>query len=220
MPTFTPSQLERINRCRSRRSVQRALRRGRRGYKLLDAWVNPLAGDPERALLGGGSQNWQELLDSTVADGTAVTAAAETIVCPDFNIPAFYMVPGRTLRVWATGTVTTVVTTPGTGVWSVRWGGVAGTLLSKSGAQNFSTTAQTADGWNLWVLITCRTTGATGTFMSAGELNCFNVLESTAANLKSAVMGSAGVNSNAQVTVDTTTAKLISITFTDRKSVV
>lgn len=161
-----------------------------------------------------GAQGWEELLDSTIADGTAVTAAAETIMCPDFNIPAFYMAPGRTLRIYAAGIISTVVTTPGTGVWAVRWGGVGGTLLCKSAVQNFNTAAQTNVGWNMNVYITCRSAGATGAFMSSGELNCFDLLSSTAANLLPAVMGSAGTASNAAVTVDTTTAKLLSCTFT------
>jgi hypothetical protein len=196
----------------SRKSRLERSRDPNRSWTLLDCWVNP--DDAPAHLMGGGVQGWEETLDSTTADGTAVTAAAETIACPDFNIPAYYMAPGRTLRIWAMGVVSSVVTTPGTGVWSVRWGGVGGVLLCKSGAQNFHTTAQTNVGWNLWVLVTCRTAGATGTFMSAGELNCFNVLDTTSANLKPAVMGSAGTASNAQVTVDTTAAKLLSVTFT------
>jgi len=162
----------------------------------------------------GGAQGWEEMLDSIVADGTAVTAAAITIVCPDFNIPAYYMAPGRVLRIYAAGTNNTVVTTPGTGVWGVSWGGVAGVVLAKSAAQGFHTTAQTLDGWNLTVIIVCRTSGATGTFMSSGQLNSFNILDTTSANLKAAVMGSSGPNSNVSVTVDTTIAKLLSVTFT------
>ena len=162
-----------------------------------------------------GSQAWTELLDSTVADGTAVTAAAETIICPDFNIPAFYMAVGRTIRIYASGIISTVVTTPGTGVWAVRWGGVGGVMLCKSAAQNFNTAVQTNVGWNMTVYITCRSVGSSGTFMSSGQLNCFDILDSTSTNLKSAVMGVAGTASNAvSAAADTTVAKLLSCTFT------
>lgn len=200
-------------------SQRSAILRSRRssGGRILDAWQNPFLDRPYRPPAehkGGGVQGWEECLDSTVADGTAVTAAAITIICPDFSIPAYYMAPGRVLRVYAAGTISTVVTTPGTGVWGVSWGGVAGVVLAKSSAQAFHTTAQTLAGWNFYVYIICRTAGATGTFMNSGNLNNFNVLETTAANLKPAVLGSAGTNSNAAVTVDTTAAKLLSATFT------
>jgi hypothetical protein len=161
-----------------------------------------------------GVQGWEEALDAIIADGTAVTAAAETIVCPDFNIPAFYMAPGRVLRIWAAGIISTVVTTPGTGVWRVRWGGVGGVQLLATAAQNFNTAVQTSVGWNITAFIVCRTAGATGTFMSSGQLETFDILDTTSANLKASVMGSAGTGSNAAVTVDTTVAKLLSVTFT------
>lgn len=181
-------------------------------YRNFDRWLLERAKNLPVPM--NGQQGWQELLDSTIADGTAVTAAAETIVCPDYNIPAFYMAPGRTLRLYAAGTISTVVTTPGTGIWRVRWGGVGGVQLLATAAQNFHTTAQTLVGWNLIAFLTCRSVGATGSFMSSGVLNCFDELDTTAANLKSAVLGSAGTGSNAAVTVDTTVAKLLSVTFT------
>lgn len=173
--------------------------------EILDAFGYPLP---------AGSQTWQELNDTIIADGTAVTAAAITIICPDFSIVSNYMQPGRALRIYAAGTISTVVTTPGTGVWGVSWGGVAGVVLAKSAAQVFHTTAQTLAGWNFTVIVQARVQGATGKFMNSGNLNDFNVLETTAANLKPAVMGSAGTNSNAEVTVDTTVAKALSCTFT------
>src|SRR6266404_3633867 len=136
-----------------------------RNRRLVDAWVNPsdrLPYVPARRV-GRGSQGWEELLDSTIADGTAVTAAAATIVCPDFNVPAFYMLPGRTLRIYAAGTISTVITTPGTGVWGVSWGTAGAVVLAKTAAHNFLTTSVTTlAGWNITVYVTCRTAGATG----------------------------------------------------------
>ena len=165
-----------------------------------------------------GSQNWVETLDSIVADGTQISnTVSETIVCPDFNIPAYYMVPGRTLYVYAAGVMSNVVTTPGTATFRVRWGGVAGTVLLASAAQGLDTTAHTNALWNLEAWIVCRTAGASGTFMSSGTLRLFNLLSSTAANLLPAVLGSAGTpgsSGNTTVTVDTTAAKLLSVTCT------
>ena len=162
-----------------------------------------------------GSQNWLETLDTTIADGTQISnSTAEAIICPDFSIPAFYMAPGRTLRIWASGVMSNVVTTPGTLIMRLRWGGVAGTILWASAAQGLDTTARTNSHWALQGYIVCRSAGATGTFLSAGIL-WGNVLSSTAANLLPALMGSAGAplaSANVAVTVDTTASKLLSLT--------
>lgn len=163
-----------------------------------------------------GAQNWIETLDVDTGDGTQVSnTTTETIVCPDFNVPAYYMIPGRTLEIVAFGLCSNVVTTPGTLITRVRWGGVAGTVLLASAAQGLDTTAHTNALWWLQAFITCRSDGSAGTFLSGGWFSQFNLLSSTAANLLPALMGSAGTpgaNGNAAVTVDTTSAKLLSIT--------
>lgn len=180
-----------------------------------------------RALLGnelGGVQSWEEILEGTVADGTQISnSTAETIVCPDFNIPAFYMTTGRTLRIWAFGVNSNVVTTPGTLIFRVRWGGVGGTVLLASAAIGLDTTARTNALWCLSAFVTCRSIGASGSFMSGGWVSVVNVLASVGIsnngvfnNLVS-MLGSAGApiaSGNAAVTVDTTTAKLLSVTAT------
>jgi hypothetical protein len=163
-----------------------------------------------------GAQNWVETLDSITSNGTQISnTTSETIVCPDFNVPAYYMVPGRTLHIWAFGVNSNVVTTPGTLTFRVRWGGVAGTVLLASAALGLDTTARTNALWFLEAYIVCLTTGATGTFMSSGICGAYNVLSSTAANLLPGLLGSAGApnaSGNAAVTVDTTAAKLLSVT--------
>lgn len=160
--------------------------------------------------------SYVETMDTLIADGTQVSnTVTETIVCPDFNFPGFYMSPGRTIRIWAFGVNSNVVTTPGTLTFRVRWGGAAGTVLLASGAQGLDTTAHTNALWNIYAHIVCRTSGATGTFLSGGALNVYNVLASTAANLLPALLGSAGTpgsSGSANVTVDTTVNKLLSLT--------
>jgi len=162
-----------------------------------------------------GANNWVETLDSITSDGTQVSnTVSETVICPDFNIPAYYMVPGRTLEIFASGVMSNVVTTPGTLTMRIRWGGVAGTVLLATAAQGLDTTAHTNALWNLYAQIVCRSAGSSGTFMGSGWFGAFNLLSSTAANLLPALMGSAGTpgsSGNAAVTVDTTTAKLLSI---------
>ena len=162
-----------------------------------------------------GANNWVETLDSIIADGTQISnSTSETIVCPDFNIPAYYMVPGRTLEIVACGVMSNVVTTPGTLTFRVRWGGVGGTLLCASAALALDTTARTNSAWRLVAEVVCRSAGSSGSFLSDGLVHN-NTLSSTAANLLPSLMGSAGnplASANAAVTVDTTTAKLLSVT--------
>jgi hypothetical protein len=186
-----------------------------RRASLVDVWAND-PDDPEGWRKGGGVQGWTEPLDCITADGTQISnTTTETIVCPDFNVPAYYMASGRALRIWAFGVNSNVVTTPGTLTFRVRWGGVAGTVLLQSAAQSLDTTAHTNALWSFEAHIVCRTVGPTGTFLSGGILNVYNLLASTAANLLPAVLGSAGApgaSGSAAVTVDTTTAKLLSVT--------
>lgn len=159
------------------------------------------------------NQGWQELVDTITADGTQISnTTTETIACPDFNFPAYYMQPGRTLRVTASGLVSNVVTTPGTLTMRLRWGGVAGVVLAASGAIALDTTAHTSYMWFLSLIVVCRTAGSSGTFLTAGQLWTNDVASATAANLLANPMGSAGASANAAVTVDTTAAKLLSLT--------
>lgn len=169
-----------------------------------------------------GTQGWSELLDGTIADGAQISnTTTETILAPDFSIPGYWMTPGRVLRLWAFGVNSNVVTTPGTLTFRVRWGGVSGVALLVSAALGLDTTARTNALWLLDARIICRTAGATGTFMSGGYANVVNVLASTGISNNgvfsalTAVLGSAGTpiaSGNAAVTVDTTVAKLLSIT--------
>jgi hypothetical protein len=204
---------------------------GRRGVGVLDAWNgdtvtdehgrtwfrNPVTGKMTPALAGGGP-GYVEPLDVINADGTQVSnTVTETIVCPDYLVPAAFMqaLPPRTLAVWAFGVVSSVVTTPGTLILRVRWGGVSGVVLLQSGAQGMDTTAHTNALWALLGFITCRTQGATGTFMSGGLMWTYDLLASTAANLLPALLGSAGApgaSGNVAVTVDTTVQKALSVT--------
>lgn len=171
---------------------------------------------PPYRLKGEGANAYLEPLDIIIADGTQISnTVTETIVCPDFSIPAFYMSPYKTIYIWAFGVCSNVVTTPGTLIMRVRWGGVAGTVLLASAAQGLDTAAHTNAIWQLEGYLVCRTAGATGSFMSGGIFAPFNLLPSTAANLLPALLGSAGApgaSGNAAVTVDTTTAKLLSLT--------
>ena len=187
----------------------------RRHQGISDIYTNDKPYVPYR-LKGEGAQAFLEPLDIIIADGTQISnTVTETIICPDFSIPAFYMAPYKSIYFYAFGVNSNVITTPGTLIMRVRWGGVAGVVLLASAAQGLDTTARTNALWRMDGYLCCRTSGATGTFMSSGIVENINLLSSTAANLLPALLGSAGAplaSGNAAVTVDTTTAKLLSLT--------
>jgi hypothetical protein len=163
-----------------------------------------------------GAVNFTESLDILTADGTQVSnSTSETIVCPDFSLPAYFWQPGRTIYVSASGVCSNVVTTPGTLTMRVRLGGVAGTLILATAAQGLDTTAHTNAAWWMEAYLTCRSAGSSGTIIGSGIFAAYNLLSSTSANLLPALMGSAGnpgASANAAVTVDTTSSKALSVT--------
>ncbi len=114
-------------------------------------------------------QSWEELINTIIADATAVTGTSETIMVPDFTLPANYMYPGRILRARLSGLISNVVTTPGTITFRARWGGVSGTVLVASAAMAQNTVAQTNDQCDAEFLITCRSSGSSGSLFTSGR---------------------------------------------------
>jgi len=164
-------------------------------------------------------QTWRQTLYNTVADGTAVTAAAETILVPDYTLPAGFLYPGSLLKYTLFGRMSTVITTPGTWIWRLRWGGVGGTALVTSGTiVPDPTAASTNIAWFAEFYVNCRSVGTTGTAMSWGKMwqNDIDDGAAAVANLTTALNNQQAVfpDAAAAVTIDTTTAKALSATIT------
>src|SRR5689334_23216510 len=111
-------------------------------------------------------QFWSEALAWATANGTAVAnTTTETILFPNITVPANYMQDGRVLRLKAFGAYGTTATP--TLTISIRWGGVSGTVLGKTGAA--VTTSGTGGGasmtalWSLEAFIQTRSNGSSGT---------------------------------------------------------
>lgn len=153
-------------------------------------------------------QSWVETVFNEGA-GSAITAAAEALIATDVSIPAGYMAPGRILHATLTGKASNAVTTPGTLTIRARWGGLAGVLLAASDALTQNVIVQTDKTWILDYYIMCLTAGATGTFLTWGEVRRGNRAAAVVADITPDMIPSA---SNAAVTVDTTIAKLLSFT--------
>lgn len=102
-----------------------------------------------------------ETLITQQIDGTALASStsATSILAPSakFTLPANFFAIGKTLRLRASGRVSTVVTTPGTLTLDVRLGSV---VAFNGGAMNLNTTAQTNASWMLEAELVCRSIGA------------------------------------------------------------
>jgi hypothetical protein len=159
---------------------------------------------------------WEEVIYTPNADGTAITAAAETILLPDFSIPASYMTVGKILKYTIMGRQSTAITTPGTIIHRLRWGGVAGVVIVLSGTfAPDPTAAATNLTWMIEYWMQCRTVGATGSAMGFGRIEWSDYDDATTATIVGNLnMRMAPTSAPAVATIDTTIDKLLSATYT------
>jgi len=168
-------------------------------------------------------QFWGESLTWATSSGTAVAnTVTETILFPNVTIPANYMQDGRCLRLrgfFAYGTTATP-----TLIFSVRWGGVAGTVLAKQAA-NITTSgvgggaSMTAMG-SFEIIIQTRSNGSAGTLMTNGETILYTSTLLTAGTVTNygqpapIASGSTGGTTPVAVTADLTADTALSLTVT------
>lgn len=161
-------------------------------------------------------QFWNESLQWATASGTAVAnTTTETILFPNTTIPANYMQDGRLLRLEAFGQYSTTGTP--TLLFSLRAGGVAGTLLCKSAACT-TPSGVTAAAWALRIWVQTRTNGSAGTVMANGLLYVFAAVAGTVASATGeglvTPMTAGGVITPATASYDLTADSAYSLTVT------
>lgn len=163
----------------------------------------------------GSGLGWEEVIYAPTADGTAITSSSETILLPDFSIPAGYMQVGRLLKYTLLGRQSTAITTPGTITLRLRWGGVAGVLMATSGAFAPDPTAAATDlTWMVEYWIQQRTVGASGTSLTVGRFEPSDYDDASVAALVGNLnMRMIPTSAPAVATVDTTIDKLLSATY-------
>jgi len=112
------------------------------------------------------------MLVSAQGDGTQIsnstTQASIIPAAAKFTLPAGFLdVPGKKLRIKATGRISCVVTTPGNLLFQVLFGA---TVVATSQNMNLNTTAKTNVTWALDWDLTLRTIGGgtSATFMHVG----------------------------------------------------
>lgn len=130
------------------------------------------------------NQRWMETLIEAQADGAALTnTTTATSLLPTpavYTLPSNYFnVIGKKLRIHAMGRMSTVVTTPGTFTFDIRFGS---TVVWTGGTMALNTTAQTNDTWELDVDLTCRAigSGTSTTLLGVGMFCCATVIGSPA----------------------------------------
>jgi len=161
-------------------------------------------------------QFWNETLAWATASGTAVAnTTTETIIFPNVTIPANYMQDGRSLRLRAFGQYSNTGTP--TIIFSLRWGGAAGTVLCKTAACT-TPSGVTAACWDLDIVMTTRSNGSAGTIMANGTARVFAAVAGTVASATGeglvTPMTNGGVVTPAAATVDLTADTALSLTAT------
>lgn len=127
-------------------------------------------------------QFWAEYIAWATASGTAVnTSTAETILFPNVTIPANYMQDGRCLVLRVQGVYGTHSAGTVTMQFFLRWGGVTGSLITKTGVFVLATSLTTCL-FNMEIEIQTRSNGSAGTLMANGTARVFGATAPTIAS--------------------------------------
>ena len=120
----------------------------------------------------GIKQNITGCIYSLTADGTVTDTNAEGVIygtgVGTITLPANFFIAGKTLRIKASGWFSNTDGAQNI-IFKVRLGGVGGTIMGQTAALAVGV----ADSYRFWKLeeeITCRTTGAPGTFYAQGHV--------------------------------------------------
>lgn len=172
--------------------------------------------------IAGGSWAYFEMMHPyQQTDGTAVTAASQTALTNDtiLTLPAnFFDFPGKKAWFHAMGKQSNVVTTPGTYLFRLFYGGTGGTALVATAAITPNPVAVTDNLWyaDFWVRATA--TGLTTsslTLTSWGVVYMANEIVPTTNALWQARYAPPGATALADVTsLDPTTAKALTLAVT------
>lgn len=158
----------------------------------------------------------------TVAGTAIATSTTETILFPNITIPANYLADGRVLRLRLFGAYGTT-STP-TLIFSLRFGGVAGTVIAKS--STVTTTSAVGGGasmtalWSMEAYIQVRSNGASGTLFTNGDIILYNSANATSGTVTNyglplpLVSGTTGGTTPVAVTADLTADTALSVTAT------
>lgn len=123
-------------------------------------------------------QSYPETLISAQSAGAAVTAAAATTLLPahaKYTLPPnFFQRLGQKIQIRASGKISSVITTPGTARFDVRFG--ATVVFDGLAILLDSVAAHTNVGWFLDIELTLRAVGSSANLMGVGLWTCEDIL--------------------------------------------
>lgn len=160
---------------------------------------------------------WQTLVNSQ-ADGPALTAAAAATALPPaarYTMPTnFFDFVGKQLLFKASGRISSLITTPGTARFDIRFGA---TVVFDSQAILLDTVAgHTNVGWDLEIMLTCRVIGSVASLFGYGKWTCEDILGVPAAAPKGVLVAVLPWNTTPATgnTFDSTVTQQIDMFFT------
>ncbi len=160
-----------------------------------DVWLDQPATVGMNALFTGTQ-------DVTVGNTTSTTSLLPTGVGSN-GIPAKMLVPGKTIRLKASGFWSNAVVAPGTITFNFNWGGTGFVSVSTAAFSVLGSLTNVA--WDIEVDTTCRTSGVSGTVSIQGRFKA----EGTAS-----VGTYLGFVTTGTLTYDTTAAHKLGLTVT------
>lgn len=163
---------------------------------------------------------WRSILTpkgQRARSGTQITGSlTETILIPDYTFAADTVQPGDVYKYTIFLDNSTVITTPGTIIHRLRWGGVAGVSLAASGAFAPDPTAASTNvsGFVEYYMV-IRSIGAAGTAMTMGRM-CLSDYDDASVTTIVGNLNMSVIPTSAPVvaTIDTTASKALSATVT------
>lgn len=124
------------------------------------------------------NQSFQQTLITSQVDGSALTAAAAASALPaaaKYTLPAnFFTNLGQQLLIRAAGRISSVITTPGTARFDVRFG--ATVVFDGLAVLLDTVAAHTNVAWHLEILLTLRALGSSANLMGVGRWTCEDIL--------------------------------------------
>ena len=133
------------------------------------------------------SNGYESVIGFTQGDGSALTntTTATSLLPSSAKIklfPGYFEIPGKAVRLRAHGRISTVVTTPGTLTFQVRFIDSAATSVNvfDCGAMTLNVNAQTTAPWILDITMMQRAVGSTATLFSFGTFVSHAVIGSSA----------------------------------------
>lgn len=162
--------------------------------------------------------SYQETLVTSQVDGSTLTAAAAATMIPaaaKFTLPAnFFSSIGKQIRVQAAGRISSVITTPGTARFDIRFGGTV--VFDTLAILLDSVAAHTTMPWFLDILLTCRAIGSSANLMGVGTWACEDILGTPATSPKGGIIALLPWNTAPAVgsNFDSTASQQVDLFFT------